>query len=51
MGFGERSIPGELRRYPPDAAFSAISAEGILSHSHIRINEFITNCAKTYKEK
>lgn len=35
----------------PDAPFSAISVEGILSHSHISINEFITNCAKMHKEQ
>lgn len=51
MGFGERSMLGELRRYPPDALFSAISVEGILSHSHISISEFITNFANTYKVK
>lgn len=40
-----------MKHLPPDASFSAISDEGILSHSHISINEFITNCAKMLKEQ
>lgn len=36
---------------PPESPFSAVPVDGTLSHSHISINEFVTNCAKTGQEQ
>ena len=36
---------------PPDSPASTLPVKGILSHSHISINEFITNGAKMGKER